>query len=131
AHYDGYYWRKGFGHNAAIASMSPVYSADELKLRDEAMGFSNETMWRELGTVDLTSATEFELPVIILQGRHDRGTSSQLVRQWFDTIQAPEKQLVWFEDSAHMVYEEGAGRQLVYPIKFMRTPAAEESAGAK
>lgn len=61
AHYDGYYWRNGFGHNAVIASMSPVYSADELKLRDEAMGFSNETMWRELGTVDLTGATKFEL----------------------------------------------------------------------
>jgi len=131
AHYDGYYWRKGFGHNAAIASMSPVYSADELKLRDEAMGFSNETMWRELGTVDLTSATEFELPVIILQGRHDRGTSSQLVRQWFDTIQAPEKQLVWFEDSAHMVYEEEPGRLLVSLVNLVWPLAAEESAAVK
>ena len=131
AHYDGYYWRKGFGHNAAIASMSPVYTADELKLRDEAMGFSNEAMWRELGTVDLTGATKFEVPVIILQGRHDRGTSSKLVGEWFETIQAPEKHLVWFEDSAHMVHEEEPGKLLVSLVTLVRPLADASQAVAK
>jgi len=125
AHYDGYYWRKGFGHNAAIARMSPDYSADELKLRDEAMAFSNEAMWHELGTVDLTGSTKFDVPVIILQGRHDRGTSSKLVQEWFETIRAPKKQLVWFEDSAHMVYEEEPGKLLISLVNLVR-PLAED-----
>lgn len=131
AQYDGYYWRKGFGHNAAIASMSPDYSPEELKLRDEAMAFSNEAMWRKLGTVDLTSVTRFQIPVIILQGRHDRGTSSHLVGEWFETIEAPDKQLVWFEDSAHMVYEEEPGKLLVSLVNLVRPLAVEGRAAAK
>lgn len=69
--------------------------------------------------------------MIILQGRHDRGTSSQLVRQWFETIQAPEKQLVWFEDSAHMVYEEEPGKLLVSLVNLVRPLAAGEAAVVK
>jgi proline iminopeptidase len=52
-------------------------------------------------------------PVVILQGRHDLGTSSALVEKWFATIDAPMKKLVWFEDSAHMVYEEEPAKTLV------------------
>jgi proline iminopeptidase len=51
--------------------------------------------------------------VIILQGRRDLGTSSSLVAEWFPKVTAPSKQLVWFEDSAHMTYEEEPGKMLV------------------
>jgi pimeloyl-ACP methyl ester carboxylesterase len=70
-------------------------------------------MWSELGQVSLMDATRFDVPVVIFQGRHDRGTSSALVGQWFATLKAPAKRLVWFEDSAHMVYEEEPGKTLV------------------
>jgi proline iminopeptidase len=70
-------------------------------------------MWGELGHVSLMDATRFELPVVIFQGRHDRGTSSALVDQWFASVKAPVKKLVWFEDSAHMVYEEEPGKTLL------------------
>jgi proline iminopeptidase len=70
-------------------------------------------MWGELGHVNLMDAMRFELPVFIFQCRHDRGTSSALVEKWFATIKAPSKKLVWFEDSAHMVYEEEPGKTLV------------------
>lgn len=131
AHYDGYYWRKGFGHNARIASMSPDYTAEELQTRDQAMGFSNDAMWIELGTVDLTGTTEFALPVIILQGRHDLATSSSLAHAWFDRIQAPEKHFVWFEDSAHMVYEEEPGKMLVALVNVVRPFAVREPHAAE
>jgi pimeloyl-ACP methyl ester carboxylesterase len=57
--------------------------------------------------------TQFKVPIIIFQGRHDRGTSSALVAKWFGDVKAPAKKLVWFEDSAHMVYEEEPGKVLV------------------
>src|SRR5688572_28853931 len=40
AEYGGYYWPTGVGHNGAIASLSPDYTADELKVRDQAQAFS-------------------------------------------------------------------------------------------
>ena len=78
ATYGGYYWPSGFGHNGEIAKLSPDYSAAELKIRDEAQAFSDRLMWDELGQVNLMDATRFKVPVIIFQGRHDRGTSSAL-----------------------------------------------------
>lgn len=56
----------------------------------------------------------FNVPVILLLGRHDWQTPSVLAAQWFGTINAPYKQVVWFENSAHsaMVDE---------PDKFART----------
>jgi proline iminopeptidase len=113
ATYGGYYWPGGFGHNGEIAQFSPDYSPAELKTRDEAQGFSDQLMWDELGHVNLMNATWFKVPVFIFQGRHDRGTSSALVAKWFADIKAPAKKLIWFEDSAHMVYEEEPGKVLV------------------
>ena len=113
ATYGGYYWPGGFGHNGAIAKLSPDYSEAELRIRDEAQGFSIQVLWDELSRVSFMDVTRFKVPVVILQGRHDRGTSSALVDEWFGKIHAPKKKLVWFEDSAHMVYEEEPGKTLV------------------
>jgi len=61
----------------------------------------------------LNDAVEFKVPIIIMQGRYDRGTSSQLVKEWHAALKAPHKKLVWFENSSHMVYEEEPGKLLV------------------
>lgn len=112
ATYGGYYWR-GMGHFNDIAAMSPTYSTDDLKARDAAQGFSIQQMWDALGKVKLTGETNFKCPVLIIQGRHDLGTSATLAGEWFASLKAPSKQIVWFEDSAHMVYEEEPGKLLV------------------
>ena len=117
ATYGGYYWPGGFGHNAEIAQLSPDYSQAELKIRDEAQGFSLGQMWNELGHVSLMDATRFKVPVFIFQGRHDRGTSAALADKWFADVKAPAKKLIWFEDSAHMVYEEEPGKTLVSLVR--------------
>lgn len=112
ATYGGYYWR-GMGHFNEIAAMSPTYNADDLKARDAAQGFSIQRMWDALGKVNLTGETNFRCPVLIFQGRHDLGTSATLAGEWFASLKAPSTQIVWFEDSAHMVYEEEPGKLLV------------------
>ncbi|MEO9130348.1 MAG: alpha/beta hydrolase [Sphingomonas sp.] len=125
ATYGGYYWRGGFGHNAEVARFSPDYTAAELKQRDEGQGFSDAAMWAELGKVDLSRQTAFKTPVVLLQGRHDRGTSSALVAEWFSHVRAPSKRLVWFEDSAHMVYEAEPGKVLVALVNVVRPLAGK------
>ncbi len=113
AHYGGYYWRNNVGHEGELNPFSPDYSDEELKARDMAQGFSIQNLWIELGAVDLRPTSKFDLPVVFIQGRHDIGTSAVLLDQWFNTVKAPKKQLVWFEDSAHMAYQEEPGRFLI------------------
>jgi len=93
--------------------MSPDYDADELRLRDTAQGFSIQALWTQLGAVDLRADTDFKVPLVFIQGRHDIGTNALLLDEWCSTLRAPTKKLVWFEDSAHMAYQEEPGRFLV------------------
>lgn len=54
-------------------------------------------------------ATHFELPVYILLGRHDMNNPYQIPEEYFNRIQAPRKQLIFFEKSGHgMIWEEAS-----------------------
>jgi uncharacterized protein YndB with AHSA1/START domain len=48
---------------------------------------------------------------------------------WFETIEAPQKQLVWFEQSAHEVMIEEPGKTLVTLVEHVR-PIAERAGDA-
>lgn len=113
AHYSGYYWRNNVGHEGELNPFSPDYSDEELKVRDQAQGFSIQALWTELGKVDLRDEASFKEPVFFIQGRHDVGTNATLLSQWYATVHAPKKKLIWFEDSAHMAFQEEPGRFLV------------------
>jgi pimeloyl-ACP methyl ester carboxylesterase len=113
ATYNGYYWRGGFGHGEALATFSPDYTAADLHARNEGMQTSNQALWDALGHVDFTEKTRFDCPVIFLHGRHDLGTSATVLSEWYETLHAPSKKQIWFEDSAHMIYEEEPGKLLV------------------
>lgn len=43
----------------------------------------------------------FKVPIFFLLGRHDQHVSAALAEQYFETIEAPYKRLIWFEQSAH------------------------------
>lgn len=113
ATYGGYYWRSKYGNFNEIAGMSPDYTAEELNLRNVAQGYSGKLLWNELGRINFSTIKHFKCPIVFLQGRHDLGTASFLVDEWFTRIKAPSKKLIWFEDSSHMVYEEDPGKTLV------------------
>jgi proline iminopeptidase len=117
AHYGGYYWRNNVGHEGELNPLSPDYSDDELAARDKAQGFSLQALWTELSAVDLRKDSTFKLPVVFIQGRHDTGTSAILLGRYFATVKAPKKKLIWFEDSAHMAYQEEPGRFLVTLVR--------------
>ena len=54
--------------------------------------------------------TQVEIPIYFFTGRYDYTDPFVLTEQYFSRINAPEKHIVWFEDSAHFpFYEEPAG----------------------
>lgn len=69
--------------------------------------FSIGVLLPELMKVDLNQlGYDFRVPIFFLEGRHDPFTSSILAREYFDQINAPEKQFVWFEKSGHFPFAE-------------------------
>ncbi len=50
------------------------------------------------------SIPEVEVPIYFFAGRHDYDTPSKLVENYYSTLRAPVKELIWFENSAHFPF---------------------------
>jgi proline iminopeptidase len=111
-YYNGYTWHAGEGHDDEVSQFSPDYSPRERTARLDGIRFSLQALWGPLSRVNFTGITHFGCPVVFLQGRHDLTTSATVLGQWYKTLHAPDKKLIWFEDSAHMVFEEEPGKVL-------------------
>jgi pimeloyl-ACP methyl ester carboxylesterase len=68
---------------------------------------SVKALFEELCRTDLfIEVPEVKIPVYFCLGRHDYEVPSVLSARYFDVLKAPRKQLVWFENSAHMPHTE-------------------------
>lgn len=81
-------------------------STDEANLIDLMLfgrgnRFSLEHLWPEFSQLDLTTYKSFAMPVFFLLGRYDWQVPAPLAASSFQTIEAPCKQLIWFERSGH------------------------------
>ncbi|MGN6147379.1 MAG: alpha/beta fold hydrolase [Rhizomicrobium sp.] len=64
--------------------------------------FSQRALWPEFARLDLTkSAPKLDVPVTFVLGRYDQRTYSPCAADYLAKMHAPEKNLVWLEDSAH------------------------------
>lgn len=85
----------------------PILTSPELSLPEKygtAKGYKVclARMWPTIVHYDFVrDCGPFSMPYYIFQGRHDNNTPSALVQAYYDSISAPDKDLVWFEHSAH------------------------------
>lgn len=104
--YGGYSKNEG-KQNYWDAMGKPILKSHEYTFTDIVgllLGYSSvlKAMWEEVGaTCFPETCTKFEVPFYIFDGRLDMNTPSVLVEDWYDMIEAPEKELVWFENSGH------------------------------
>jgi pimeloyl-ACP methyl ester carboxylesterase len=62
-------------------------------------------MWPQLWNIDLrTQANRLAVPVYILEGRHDINASPYLAEEYYKLLDAPHKELIWFEHSGHSLW---------------------------
>jgi pimeloyl-ACP methyl ester carboxylesterase len=60
------------------------------------------TVYPQLVDLDLREeATTLDVPIYMVLGRWDVNAIPALAEEYFNMIDAPHKQLIWFEDSAH------------------------------
>ncbi len=89
------------------STVMPILKSSELSLKEKlgtAKGYEVclRNMWPTVVHYDfIKDCGPFQMPYYIFQGRLDRNTPAALIQDYFDSIQAPDKDLVWFEHSAH------------------------------
>lgn len=64
--------------------------------------FSMDHLWDQIGDINLDQTyLSFEVPVFFALGRYDHQTPSELAEAYFNRLTAPDKELFYFEKSAH------------------------------
>lgn len=102
-------WVERFGGSSRVSMRSllgAALSTDEASIIDLILfglgnRFSLEALRPEYSRIDLTRLRRFEVPVVFMLGRHDWHVPSVLAAEYFEMIEAPARELVWFERSAH------------------------------
>ncbi len=85
----------------------PVFFSGEYSISDlwglaKGHVFVLEKMWPEVGATDLPkTCVKFDVPYFIFDGKLDKNTPAELVEDYFNLIEAPQKELIWFEESGH------------------------------
>jgi pimeloyl-ACP methyl ester carboxylesterase len=120
------YGRTGSDAESAAAKLAPEYTDADLKTMWDGTEFSSSRMLTDVLTQDFSVLTTFDCPIVIFNGRHDYNVSASATAEWFAKVKAPAKQLVWFEDSAHEIFNEEPGKTLVSLVRYVR-PFAEKA----
>lgn len=76
------------------------YGIKDLINREKGSLQSIQYLWPELMDVSLLDATQFDVPIVFIEGRHDHHVSSTLAKKYCDTI-TTEKCFHWMEKSCH------------------------------
>ncbi len=75
---------------------------------------SLDAMWGELDLVDFPrQIPRLEVPVFFFTGRRDWNVPVELVEEWARVLEAPSLEVVWFEETGHMI-------PIVSPSEFHR-----------
>ena len=114
------YGRNSFAWYGNLFELSPEYSSGDIAVIGKGSKFSLGKLWPQLAAVDFSKTTEFRCPILLIEGRHDNTTPSEIAAAWLEKVHAPGKKLVWLEHAAHMTMLEEPGRFLVHLVQDAR-----------
>jgi pimeloyl-ACP methyl ester carboxylesterase len=114
------YGRDGLGYYLNLAYLSPEYTAEDIEAIGKGSHLSLSPLWAEVMRFDYADITRFRCPIFIFAGRHDFTTPSEVAAAWLKRVRAPRKQIIWFENSAHMMMVEEPGQVLLHLVKDVR-----------
>jgi pimeloyl-ACP methyl ester carboxylesterase len=118
------YGRTDFNYDVDARLLSPDYTPADLQGASAGSLYSVQHLMAAASSVDFDEVTDFKCPVFLFEGRHDYTVPFELAASWFQQLHAPLKELVWFDDSAHMIMQEQPGRFLMHLVSDLRPLAA-------
>lgn len=103
-----------YRHRGGLVSsiLIPLLTMKGYRLRDipgyiKGALYLSDAMWPQVIDRDYDKTiTALAMPVLMTTGRHDYNTPFELAQNWFNHLQAPYKEFVWFENSAHSPIKE-------------------------
>ena len=118
--------RRGNSAESHLAQLSPDYTDEEIAHIWDGNEFTERFLLSEVLSLDLSVTRKLKCPLIIFAGRYDVNVNSQVAKAWFEKVEAPAKQFVWFEESAHLPMTEEPGKFLMSLERYAR-PIAQEA----
>src|SRR5690606_10977811 len=97
----------------AAAGLSPDYDDADRAAFSEGSAKTVDALLSQLLDLRLDQVRQLAVPVVLLLGRHDYTTPPEASARWLAQLDAPYKQAIWFEDSAHLIPLEEPGKTLV------------------
>ncbi len=96
------YKQKDYKQFTKIYMKSPEYSMFDMVKFARGSALSLKNVWPELMTINLLNGyTEFKIPAYFIQGQHDYNCPTELVKEYYEKVTAPKKELLIYENSAH------------------------------
>ena len=102
---DYYHSENPFNENREWYSMSSMILFEEYSFIDKIRFFQGmlntfPLVYQQLQELDFVKeANKIDIPVYYMMGRHDY--TAKFIEEYFRNLQAPKKELIWFENSAH------------------------------
>jgi pimeloyl-ACP methyl ester carboxylesterase len=92
-----------FGHVLKSLLISREYTLVDRMNYFRGIFGSMKLLWPQLMEVNLfETVPEVRLPIFFMEGRFDHECPSEIAARYFEALEAPSKDLVWFERSAHL-----------------------------
>ena len=86
---------------------SPEYSLfDALKIGKGSQFCSQHIQYKMIESTIEEEITEYHIPCFFLVGEYDMTTPTSLISSYYDSINAPLKEIHWFDQSAHFPFYE-------------------------
>lgn len=130
AKYGGADWKARGGYFSH--TLKPLLKGQEYRCSDVlpfALGgaYLSTFLWPQVVAHDFRAEVpELKMPCLFTIGRHDYNTPAPLALAWVNTLNAPVKEWVWFEDSAHGPISEEPEKWGETVISFLHKHLEEE-----
>lgn len=90
---------------------SPEYTLFDLIKYANGAYYNLRQLWESVIACEfIKTVRSLDMPVFITQGKFDRNTPPELAKAWLDALDAPKKEWIWFENSAHSPIREESAR---------------------
>ena len=103
-------FRHGNSAETDLGKISPDYTDADLAHIWDGNEFTEKYLLRDGLAADFSNVRKLDCPLLIFAGRHDVNANSYVAAEWFARVNAPSKNFVWFENSAHLPMTEEPGK---------------------
>jgi pimeloyl-ACP methyl ester carboxylesterase len=98
---------KSFAPLLLTGLKAPEYSLRDARNIPKGVSlYSRHFVYNSISGELMDAVTQVKIPVYFFTGRYDYCDPFSLTEEYFSRIDAPEKHMVWFEDSAHFPFFE-------------------------